>query len=188
MKKRKRELAALFLDRDGVINQKRHNDYVKTWDQFIFLPKVLQALKGLTSYFSPIILVTNQQGIGKGLMTKDELESIHKKMNRLIRKSGGKIDRVFYCPDLEDSPSLCRKPNTGMGLQAKFFFPEIDFARATMVGDSPSDILFGKNLGMNSILLNLEKADPGGKADFVFTDLMDFYLNFVKKSSLRNQL
>lgn len=183
---KKRKLAGLFLDRDGVINQKRHNDYVKTWDQFIFLPKVLQALKGLTSYFYPIIIVTNQQGIGKGLMTKEQLESIHEKMNRIIRKSGGKIDRVFYCPDLEDSPSLCRKPNTAMGLQAKYFYPEIDWARTIMVGDSPSDILFGKNLGMKSILLNPEKADPDGKADFVFTDLMDFYLNFVKKSGLRS--
>ncbi|MDZ4707373.1 MAG: HAD-IIIA family hydrolase [Saprospiraceae bacterium] len=183
MKKRIKDLPCLFLDRDGVINEKRHDDYVKSWDQFIFLPKVLIALKELKKYFSPIIIVTNQQGIGKGLMSEHDLKSIHYEMNRIIRKSGGKIDRVLYCPDLNDPPSLCRKPNTEMGLQAKYLFPEIQWDRSIMVGDSVSDIHFGKNLGMQSILLNQVKEDPSGQADFVFRDLMDFYLNFVKKST-----
>jgi len=187
MKKRIKDLPCLFLDRDGVINKKRNDDYVKSWDQFIFLPKVLAALKELKKYYSPIIIVTNQQGIGKGLMSEHDLKSIHQQMNRIIRKRGGKIDSVFYCPDLSDPPSFCRKPNTGMGLKAKYLFPGIQWNRSIMVGDSVSDVQFGKNLGMQSVLLDQEMEDPSGQADFVFKDLMDFYLNFVKKSTRSNR-
>lgn len=182
MNPRRNKLPCLFLDRDGVINQRRPDDYVKTWDQFIFLPRVLNVLKELRKYFQPIIIVTNQQGIGKGLMSSADVMGIHQKMKRVVRKNGGRIDHVFYCPDLSQSQALCRKPNIGMGLMAKQLFPGIQWENAVMVGDSDSDVLFGKNLGMVSVLLNPSKSDPSGQADFVFTDLMDFYLNFVKKS------
>jgi len=182
MKRRRRNLPCLFLDRDGVINKRRPDDYVKDWNQFLFLPQVLNVLRELKKYFHPILVVTNQQGIGKGIMSESEVDTIHQKMKRIVRKHGGRIDKVYYCPDLiTDPPSPCRKPNTGMGIMAKNLFPEIRFDLAVMVGDSSSDVLFGKNLGMTSILLNPEKADTSGQADFVFRDLMDFYLNFVKK-------
>lgn len=174
-------LPCLFLDRDGVINRRIPNDYVKTWDEFVFLPQVLTILKSLKDYFDPIFIVTNQQGVGKGLMSETQLISIHRRMKRIIRKNGGKIDEVFYCPDLSVPASPCRKPNIGMGLKAKQLYPDIEWGNSVMVGDSVSDVLFGKNLGMSSILLNPDLSDPSGRADFVFRDFMEFYLNFVKK-------
>ena len=143
----------LFLDRDGVINKHRLNDYVKEWSEFEFLPKVKEAFSILAGYFKLIIVVTNQRGVGKGLMTESELQEIHKRMVSAIAKSGGRIDAVYFCTDTNhDSPN--RKPNVGMALQAQKDFPEIVFEKSIMIGDSSSDMEFGEKLGMKSYLVN----------------------------------
>lgn len=143
----------LFLDRDGVINVKRMNDYVKVWEEFEFLPGVLEALELLSKRFMHIIVVSNQRGVGKGLMSEEALLCIHRQMIVEIEKNGGRIDKIYYCIDINDeSPN--RKPNIGMALQAKIDFPEIDFSRAVMVGDSESDMEFGFNAGMRTVTIN----------------------------------
>jgi histidinol-phosphate phosphatase family protein len=140
----------LFLDRDGVINKLRINDYVKSWDEFEFLPEVLDALRILSKHFKHIIVVTNQRGVGKGLMTEDMLQDIHKKMIATIESAGGRIDKVYYCTAIsENDPD--RKPNTGMAMQAKKDFPDIDFSKSVMVGDSEVDNLFAQKLGISYI-------------------------------------
>ncbi|HNR09242.1 MAG TPA: HAD family hydrolase [Saprospiraceae bacterium] len=181
MTKKKKTGKALFLDRDGVINRRLPGDYVKTWKEFDFLPGTLRALGLLRPYFDRILVVTNQQGIGKGKMTEADLANIHRNMKKVIRKSGGHIDRVYHCPDLESRQANCRKPNPDMGKWAKADFPEIDFDRSVMVGDTDMDLLFGKNLGMTTILIAASPAGSKDLAEHSFRDLMDFYLNFVKK-------
>jgi D-glycero-D-manno-heptose 1,7-bisphosphate phosphatase len=163
----------LFLDRDGVINKKIEGDYVRSWSQFEFLPNVIEALKILRSIFGRIIIVTNQRGIGRGLMTHKDLEVIHKNMLSILQKEKITIDKIYYCPhDYEKEICFCRKPNIGMGLQAKRDFPEIDFKKSIMVGDSLSDIEFGNRLGMFSILI-------GNSEQATFPSLYDF-ANFLK--------
>jgi len=175
MKKQKGILVkTLFLDRDGVINKKIENDYVRNWEQFEFLPNVIEALKILNSLFDRIIIVTNQRGIGRGLMTEKDLENIHKKMLSVLNKEGIKIDKVYYCPhDYKKETCNCRKPKIGMALLAKKDFPDIDFRDSIMVGDSLSDIEFGKKAGMKSFLIGNKKAN--------FKDLYQFAINLQKR-------
>lgn len=143
----------LFLDRDGVINERLPGDYVSDWEQFQFYPGNLEALAFLASIFSRIIVVTNQQGIGKGLMREDQLNSIHAQMKLQITDAGGRIDGIYACPDLKSKPNNCRKPAPAMAWQAQQDFPEIDFQKSIMVGDSLSDIAFGNILGMQTVLI-----------------------------------
>jgi len=144
----------LFLDRDGVINERLPGDYVSKWEDFHFCTGVLPALSFFSTYFSRILIVTNQQGIGKGLMTESDLEQIHQNMLDAIQTAGGRIDQVYFSPDLATSPTPTRKPTSAMGLRAREEFPDINFEEALMVGDSKSDIEFGKNLGMQTALIH----------------------------------
>jgi histidinol-phosphate phosphatase family protein len=153
----------LFLDRDGVINERKPGDYIKVWDEFSFIPGVLKAMQIFEDKFYKIIVVTNQQGIGKGLMSEYDLLLVHKMMMKTIYLLGGKVDAVYHCPSLAAENNPSRKPNTGMGLQAKSQFEAIDFQKSIMIGDSESDILFGKNLGMKTILIK-------GKGDKILTN------------------
>lgn len=152
----------LFLDRDGVINERLPGEYVTSWESFKFLPGVLDALSVFAVNFRRIFIVTNQAGIEKGLYSHDDLSQIHEQMMEYIQYHGGRIDEIYYCPFKGDLDPLCRKPNPGMALEAQKDFPEIDFSRSIMVGDSDSDIAFGNNLGMKTILV-------GNKADNLFT-------------------
>ena len=147
----------LFLDRDGVINKRLVDDYVKTPDDFIFEDGVLEAIRKFAKIFDRIVVVTNQQGIGKGLMTEGALQQIHQKMLDEVTQHGGRIDAIFFCPDLKKSNSLYRKPNIGMGLAAKKMFPEIRFKQSVMAGDSLSDMKFAKKLGMSSVFISKDQ-------------------------------
>ncbi len=144
----------LFLDRDGVINKNIDGSYVLDWDQFEFLPGVLETLPKLAKLFPRIIVVTNQQCIAKGLMTVEGLNEIHQNMMNMIELNGGRIDAVYYAPDLDGSDNVLRKPRNGMALLAKEDFPEIDFPKSVMVGDKLSDMAFGKSSGMITIYLS----------------------------------
>jgi len=137
----------LFLDRDGVINRHRPDDYVKKWEEFEFNLGIFEDLAVWNKNFKHIVVVTNQRGVGKGIMTEDTLLDIHRKMLEEIESHGGRIDKIYYCTDINnDSPN--RKPNIGMALQAKADFPDINFSKSVMVGDSESDMDFGRNCGM----------------------------------------
>lgn len=146
----------LFLDRDGVINEHRPEDYVKNETEFVCINGSKEAIRDLSKKFGRILVVTNQQGIGKGMMTEYDLEKIHWKMQSEIEEIGGKIDRVYYCPHLANVQPKCRKPETGMAEQAKADFPEIDFSKSIMIGDSRSDIEFGSRLGMMTVKVGMD--------------------------------
>lgn len=151
---------ALFLDRDGVINRRIVGGYVKSWDELGFLPGVLEAIPCFSGIFGRIIVVSNQQGVSKGLMTVDDVELIHEKMASEITQKGGRIDAAYFAPQLASEKSVMRKPNVGMALRARRQFPEIRFNKSVMAGDSLSDMIFGKRLGMVTVFIAAESAIP----------------------------
>ncbi len=142
----------LFLDRDGVINKRIFGGYIKNWQEFEFLQGVPEAMAMFSKLFKRIIVVTNQQGVGKGIMLKTTVEEIHNQLIGSVNQAGGRIDAIYYCPELANAKGNCRKPGTIMAEMAKSDFPEIDFSKSLMVGDTASDILFGKNAGMKTVL------------------------------------
>lgn len=163
----------LFLDRDGVINKKLENDYVKHWIEFEFLEGVIDALKSLNTRFGTIVVVTNQQGIGKGLYRTEDLELIHKNMIYEIEYLGGRIDKVYFSPYLNSENHPTRKPGIGMALAAKNDFPGIDFSKSIIVGDSLSDMEFGRNAGMKTAFISEDKTNDA-RIDFQFSSLAEF--------------
>ncbi len=172
----------LFLDRDGVINRRLVDDYVKSWDEFKFIEGALDAIKISSGNFGIIVVVTNQQGIGKRLMAEDTLIEIHRKMAEEISKTDGNIDKVYFCPDLKSAGSFCRKPQIGMGLKARKDFPEINFKRSIMAGDTVSDMKFGKRLKMKTALigddLSVASENPA-LVDFQYDSLIDFAQSLI---------
>ena len=146
----------LFMDRDGVINRWLPGDYVRTWDQFIFLPGILECLRKWAAHFKHIILVSNQRGVGKGKMTQEELDAVHDRMCTEIRQAGGRIDAIYTCTELEEDHPM-RKPQPGMFLKACRDFPDIAPASSLMLGDSDYDREFATNCGMPFVLM--ETAD-----------------------------
>ena len=141
----------LFLDRDGVINIKLKNRYVESFSQFQFIDKSLDAIKILSDIFERIIIVTNQQGIGKGVMSIEDLNKLHQNMIAEINLHGGKIDRIYYCPHLVSDNCKCRKPEIGMLSDAVRDFPNISIEDSYLVGDSITDIQAGEIFGLKTI-------------------------------------
>lgn len=165
----------LFLDRDGVINYEAVGSYITCWEDFTFYEGVLDALRIFAVKFGRIFIVTNQRGVSKGLMTEQDLKDIHRNMLGMIEANGGRIDKIYYCIDMEnESPN--RKPNPGMGLQAKKDFPEIDFNRSLMIGNTMNDMIFGKKLGAYTFFITTNRPAPklpDATPDAVFPSLKD---------------
>lgn len=166
----------LFLDRDGVINKRIVGDYIKSIDEFEFLPGVPEAISIFNNVFSHIILVTNQQGIAKGIMSEEDLDNVHNHLHEELVKFGGKIDKIYFCPELAETMSKMRKPEIGMALQAQKDFPAIDLNRCIMIGDTKSDMDFARNAGMKAILLSDENNQDLDRSEYdgVIESLIDF--------------
>lgn len=143
----------LFLDRDGVINDRIIDGYVTNINEFRFLPGVLDAFRIFDKKFGKIIVVTNQQGVGKGIMKNEDVENVHNFMIQQITSNEGRIDKVYFCPQLKSVADNYRKPSPKMAFFAKNDFPQIDFDKSIMIGDMSSDIEFGKNSGMRTIFI-----------------------------------
>lgn len=164
----------LFIDRDGVINVEKAMDYVRNWDEFRFYPGVKEGLALLNQVFGHIFVVTNQKGVGKGLMTEDNLLDIHSHMLEEINGAGGHIDKVYYAIALEDDHPM-RKPNPGMGLRAAKEFGDVRFARSFMIGNTFSDMEFGRKIGARTIFLPTTREAPPMPhplVDYLFGDLL----------------
>ncbi len=175
----------LFLDRDGVINTRLPNEYISKWDDFDFIVGSLKAIEDLSEVFGRIVVVTNQAGVGKGIMTELELNEVHRLMIKTVNLLGGRIDKVYFAPDLPQSPNHRRKPNTGMALDAQRDFPEIDFKKAVIVGDSKSDMEMGDRLGMVKVFIEGKGDDPIQFAPhYQFKTLALFAKSVLKNSIL----
>jgi len=167
----------LFLDRDGVINKRRIDQYLARWEDFDFLDRADLAIVKLRNFFKRIIVVTNQQGVAKGLTTSFEIDHLHYRLERTIKERGGHIDKIYYCPHHEMYQPLCRKPRPGMALQAKEDFADIDFSKSVIVGDFYTDIEMGHVVGMKTIFINNDGSEWHTRApepDYIFPSLFSF--------------
>ncbi len=173
--------AAVFLDRDGVINN--HGGYINSAEEFALLPGAAAAVRRLNEAGVPVVLVTNQGGVALGYLTKEELEAIHGRMNAQLAEGGAKLDAVYAClyhpkgtvPGLGRT-SRCRKPQPGM-LEAAARDHHLDLSRSYMVGDMTTDIVAGKNAGCRTVLVQTGQAGGDGQVeatpDLVATDVGD---------------
>ncbi len=175
----------LFLDRDGVINERIMDDYVLNPSQFIWTESAQESIASLSGIFGRVVVVTNQQGIGKGLMTEEDLQQIHQKLLLGVNETGGHIDKIYHCPALKEEGSFFRKPYPGMALKARKDFPEINFKRSVMVGDTISDMLFGKRLKMITVFIGTDKkliSENHTLINFAFPSLKQFKTWLTDKS------
>lgn len=160
----------LFLDRDGVINQRIWGGYVTKPEELVILPNVKTALKKFQEKFGRIVVVTNQQGISKGLMTPEDLNLVHQEVSKELNHA---ILKFYFAPELKDDPNNTRKPRPAMAFQALGDFPEIDFEKSVMVGDTDTDIQFGQNLAMKTVRIKTEEK-INVEADLTVDSLFDF--------------
>lgn len=167
---------SLFLDRDGVINVDKEGSYIFSHAEFVFTKGAPALFRKLGEKFGPILVVTNQRGVGRQLMTEQALMTIHQEMIMEVQKAGGRIDAIYYCTSIHnDHPQ--RKPNPGMAYLAKEDFPSIDMSRAVMVGNNPSDMQFGRNAGMYTVFIKSTRPGqelPHPDIDLAFDSLQDF--------------
>lgn len=157
-------LEAVFLDRDGVLNPHIPGDYLKSADDLVLLPGVAEAVKRLNDAGLPVIVISNQQGVGKGVMSMADLTTIEKRMDALLaQETGAHLDRVYYSTELAHLQSPRRKPEPGMLLEAAHEFG-LSLAHTVFLGDSPTDIQAGHAAGVGAAVLLLS---GGTKADHV---------------------
>ena len=158
----------LFLDRDDVINKRRIDDYIRSWGEFEFLDGALEALAILNRHFARIVIVSNQQGVGKGLMTQADLDDIHERMGQEIRSHGGDIHAVYTVTTLKEHDTEGkRKPGLWMAHSAQKDFPDIDFTKSVMVGDSMIDMRFGRSAGMVTVWIGASPQEGTAEAGLV---------------------
>ncbi len=166
----------LFLDRDGVLNHDKVGSYIFNTDEFRFYDGVTDALKTCNRLFGNIVVVTNQRGVGKGLMSELDLMQIHNKMLQEVEAAGGKIDAIYYATSLDnDHPE--RKPHPGMAMKAQADLPDIDFSKSIMIGNNISDMEFGRNAGMHTVFLLTTQPNlplPHPAIDLAFNSLLKF--------------
>lgn len=170
----------IFLDRDGVINQDSP-DYIKGWSEFDFISGSVDAVRDLTRSGFTIIIITNQSAVPRKLISPQELEHVHSKMQEVIESKGGKITDIFICPHLPSDGCACRKPAPDLIYQAQSKY-DIDLAASVMIGDSVKDIQCGFNAGCGQSILvrtgNGKDAEPilaeaGLSTDYIANDLYD---------------
>lgn len=141
----------VFLDRDGVINKKR-DDYVKNINEFVMLGDSSKAIKLLNDENYLVIVITNQSAINRGLLTHEELSEIHKVMSQELEKNNARVDAIYYCPHRPDENCQCRKPRTEL-IERAVREHSVSIDQSWFVGDSESDIMAAKNIGLRSILM-----------------------------------
>lgn len=181
MKKQK----AIFFDRDGIVNKRIVGDYVKNPTEFEIIPEFLTIFDMVKSAGYLAILVTNQQGIGKGVMTENDLKQVHDLMQKILFiNTNYYFDDIYFCPDLAGTESTHRKPRPGMLLEAIEKW-SVDAAGSWMIGDSCKDAIAGKRAGCRTILLGNYEQEDCSEADFILANHNElrFYLdNFFVNS------
>jgi D,D-heptose 1,7-bisphosphate phosphatase len=143
---------AIFLDRDGIINERIRGGYVTQWSEFRFIKGIEQVLAELSTLGLPLIVVSNQAGVGKDMVSPEALAQITESFVSLLRNRGAKVDAVYYCPHVPDARCSCRKPAIGLLRQAAEDW-RIDLERSVLVGDSPSDVEAAETSQCRAILL-----------------------------------
>lgn len=147
----------LFLDRDGVINVRKMDGYIERPEEFEFLPGVEEWLEKHAGRFKRVLVVTNQRGIARRLMTEEDLEVVHQKMKERLALRKVEFDGIYHCPHDRDSGCRCRKPGPGLVEQALSDFPEIELKKSILIGDTQSDMQLGRSFGMVTVLVGEEE-------------------------------
>ncbi|MFZ0519776.1 MAG: HAD family hydrolase [Candidatus Acidiferrales bacterium] len=162
---------AIFIDRDGVINCRRPGDYVLEWSQFVFVPGIREALKQLSSLGLPMIVISNQAAVGKGLLDLDGLKEITARMNETLATDGTSLAAAYYCPHRIEDECPCRKPKPALLFSAANDF-NIDLSRSIFIGDSETDVQAARAAGCRPVLLGAglqADADSSqGNVDLIF--------------------
>jgi D-glycero-D-manno-heptose 1,7-bisphosphate phosphatase len=164
-----------FLDRDGVINERLGpHEYVERWEQFRFVPGVVPMLRGLTAQGYELVVITNQQGVGKGVMSAAALNTIHEAMATALAGEGLTLAHVLHCPHLEEDHCFCRKPRPGLIYRALNESPFlIDLPRSILIGDAQTDMLAGRAAGICSRVYIGHPDDAGPDATAVARSVGD---------------
>jgi histidinol-phosphate phosphatase family protein len=171
----------IFLDRDGTIIKDKI--YLNNPKDVVFYKDVFSSLKILQNKGYKFVIVTNQSGIARGIVKKKNLYLIHKKIKHILKQNGIKLFKIYFCPHHPDINCDCRKPKIGM---VKELLPLIDKKKSFMIGDLPTDIEFGKNLGVRTIFIKTKKSlkKSSVKADYVvknFSSAKDKILQYLLK-------
>jgi D-glycero-D-manno-heptose 1,7-bisphosphate phosphatase len=166
----------LILDRDGVINRRVVGDYVRAWEDFEFLPGAVEAVVTLSQLSRSVVVVTNQQGVGKGLLSEGDLREIHRRMSLVIEGADGRLDGVLFCPHLATAACGCRKPGTQLVQDWLRWQPQLAPHDVVVVGDSASDIAMGRALHdeVLCVLVSETGAGDGPAPDLIVPTLSDF--------------
>ncbi len=146
-----RPARAVFLDRDGVINVYR-KDYVRSWEQFVFLNGSLEGMAILARLGFKLVVISNQSAIGRNLVGRQVVEDIHRRMSAQVHRAGGAIAGVYYCPHTPEQNCECRKPRSGLLIQAARDL-HLDLAGSYLVGDALDDLITGQRVGCTTVLV-----------------------------------
>ncbi len=142
---------AIFLDRDGVLIENRDH-YVRSWDDVAFFAHTFEAMRRAAAWPHAFVVVSNQAGVGKGLIDNAEAEAINLRVAATVVEQGGRIDRAYFCPHRADAGCDCRKPRPGMLLRAAREL-DLDLARSWMIGDNVTDMQAGSAAGTRCMLV-----------------------------------
>jgi len=185
-------MKAVFLDRDGVINKyPGDKEYVKSWEEFQFLPGAQNALRKLTDKGFKIFVISNQAGVSKGVYSKDSLDSITENMLKDFKGRGIDISGVYYCTHKDEDNCPCRKPKTGLIDMAvaklKGEGRKIELLESYFIGDTLKDMEAGKKAGLKTVLVFSGKEKPENEhswhinPDFTARDLPEAVDIILKK-------
>lgn len=164
----------VFLDRDGTLNVKPPaGEYVERPEELKLLPGAAEGVRMLNGAGVWTGVVTNQRGVALGRMSADDLDAVHGRLSHLLQLEGAFVDAIYACPH-QIGACACRKPQPGLLLKAQGNHPALDFARAAIVGDSPSDMQAGRLLGLTTVLISGSGEDLAapGVADHQVADLV----------------
>ena len=166
---------AVFIDRDDTIN--KDVPYCARPEDFVLLPTAAEAIRLLNQALVPVIVVTNQSGIGRGYFDETTLSRIHDKMRSDLAAHGAKVAAVYHCPHTPDAGCNCRKPKIGMALVAAKEHA-LHLPSCYMIGDRVSDLRFGRAMGATTVVVpsirgGQELAESGEKPDHLASDALD---------------
>lgn len=185
----------VFLDRDGVVNEKMpEGRYVTCWSEFQLLPGAVEAIGLLNRAGLRVVVISNQRGIALGLYTAEDVRTVHAEFQRLLEAFGAHVDGFYFCPH-DKGQCNCRKPLPGLFEQAVADFPGITAASSVMIGDSLSDIDFGRRLGMVTAFIDgaPERRKPGAEAarelaDLRYSSLVEAVNDLLARRHVQGQL
>ena len=163
---------AVFLDRDGPVHGEVN--YLSEPEQLALLPGAAVAIRQMKRLGLKVVVVTNQSAVARGYLSEEKLSHIHKRLREMLAEQDAYLDAIYYCPEMPDSGSPCRKPRIGMMKQAAEDL-DIDLKRSYVVGDMASDMEMGRRAGAKTILVLTGYGEKtraqGSQADHVAGDL-----------------